>query len=102
VVVLGHLCRGEGATGTRRLLARAARWVVPHGRLIVTDYLLPADGPATPTVAVMGVTAMANSATGGPLHRDELEGMVRSSGFDRLEHVHVGSTDVVLARRSAP
>ncbi|MCE2532269.1 MAG: class I SAM-dependent methyltransferase, partial [Acidimicrobiia bacterium] len=38
LVALGHICRTEGADGTRALLGRAAVALRPGGRVLVSDY----------------------------------------------------------------
>ena len=84
LVVLGHVCRAEGADGSRRLLARAFDALVPGGRVLVSDYFVGPERRTTPHAALMGTTMVASTRAGSTFTYGELAGWLTDAGFDRL------------------
>jgi ubiquinone/menaquinone biosynthesis C-methylase UbiE len=91
VVFLAHVCRAEGAAGTRSLLARAARALRPGGTLIVADYVRGATRTTHPFAALMGATMAASTRHGSTFTGPELVGWLGEAGFDAVRfHEPIG------------
>jgi precorrin-6B methylase 2 len=54
LVVLGHVCRTEGADGARHLIERAYAALRPEGRLILCDYFPDMERKFNPHAVLMG------------------------------------------------
>ena len=64
LVVLGHICRTEGAAGARHLIERAYAALRPEGRLILADYFTDIERKFNPHAVIMGTTMMASTENG--------------------------------------
>jgi SAM-dependent methyltransferase len=81
IVVLGHVCRAEGAAGAARLIERAFAALAPGGRLILADYFCDPDHTVNPHAVVMGATMMASTINGLTFTTEEFGGWLRAAGF---------------------
>jgi len=81
LVVLGHVCRAEGADGARRLIRRAAQALRPGGRVFVADYFQDPDRKLNPHAVLMGVTMMANTVSGFTFTTEQFAGWLADAGF---------------------
>ena len=81
LVVLGHVCRAEGADGARRLIDRAADALRPGGRVIVADYFQDPERKLNPHAVLMGVTMMANTVNGFTFTTEQFAGWLADAGF---------------------
>jgi SAM-dependent methyltransferase len=81
LVVLGHVCRAEGADGALRLIRRAADALRPGGRVIVADYFQDPERKLNPHAVLMGVTMMANTAKGFTFTTEQFAGWLTDAGF---------------------
>ena len=71
IVVLGHVCRAEGAPGAQRLIARAFEALKPGGRVVLADYFQDPERKLNPHAVLMGVTMMAATTNGFTYTPDE-------------------------------
>lgn len=81
LVVLGHVCRAEGAGGAARLIGRAAEALRPGGRVIVADYFQDPERKLNPHAVLMGVTMMANTINGFTFTTEQFAGWLADAGF---------------------
>jgi SAM-dependent methyltransferase len=81
LVVLGHICRAEGADGASRLIRRAAEALRPGGRVIVADYFQDPERKLNPHAVFMGVTMMANTVNGFTFTTEQFAGWLADAGF---------------------
>jgi len=81
LVVLGHVCRAEGADGARRLIHRASDALRPGGRVIVADYFQDPERKLNPHAVLMGVTMMANTVNGFTFTTEQFAGWLAEAGF---------------------
>ncbi|HZB42016.1 MAG TPA: class I SAM-dependent methyltransferase [Ilumatobacter sp.] len=81
LVVLGHVCRAEGADGAVRLIRRAADALRPGGRVIVADYFQDPERKLNPHAVLMGVTMMANTVNGFTFTTEQYGGWLADAGF---------------------
>lgn len=87
LVVLGHVCRTEGADGAARLISRAHDALRPGGRVIVADYFCDPERKLNQHAVIMGTTMMASTARGSTFTTDEFGTWLRSAGFTDLRLV---------------
>ena len=87
LVVLGHVCRAEGADGSRRLIARAFDALASGGRVLVSDYFVGPERRTTPHAAFMGTTMVASTRHGSTFTYGEFAGWLTDAGFERLRLV---------------
>ena len=81
LVVLGHVCRAEGAEAASRLIHRAADALRPGGRVIVADYFLDPERKLNPHAVFMGVTMMANTVNGFTFTTEQFATWLADAGF---------------------
>ena len=87
IVVLGHVCRTEGAEGARHLIGRAFEALAPGGRLLLADYFPDMERKFNPHAVLMGTTMMASTERGFTFtHQDFSEWLV-AAGFEALRLV---------------
>jgi SAM-dependent methyltransferase len=99
-VVLGHVCRAEGADGAARLIARAFDALRPGGRVIVADYFQDPERKLNPHAVLMGVTMMANTLKGFTFTTGEFGRWLRGAGFGELRLIEpIGFQQCIIATK---
>jgi SAM-dependent methyltransferase len=81
VVVLGHICRTEGADGARHLIERAFAALRPEGRLLLADYFPDIERKFNPHAVIMGTTMMASTLKGFCFTHQQFSEWIRAAGF---------------------
>jgi ubiquinone/menaquinone biosynthesis C-methylase UbiE len=84
LVILGHVCRAEGADGAAALIRRAHTALRPGGRVIVADYFCDPEHKRNPHAVLMGATMMASTLHGFTYTTDEFSGWMGAAGFADL------------------
>ena len=84
LVVLGHICRTEGAGGTRALLGRAAAALRPGGRVLVSDYFRSEDPSRSPQGVFMAATMAACTVRGTAFTYEQMASWLREAGFAEI------------------
>jgi len=84
IVVLGHICRTEGADGARDLINRAYEALRPEGRLILADYFIDVERKFNPHAVLMGTTMMASTLKGSAFTHQQFSEWIRVAGFTSL------------------
>ncbi len=87
IVVLGHVCRTEGAAGARHLIERAFAALQPEGRMILADYFVDIERKFNPHAVIMGTTMMASTERGFCFTHQEFSDWIRAAGFVDLRLV---------------
>ncbi len=102
LVVLGHVCRTEGADGARHLIRRAFDALAPGGRLLLADYFPDMERKSNPHAVLMGTTMMASTVRGFTFtHRDFSEWLV-DAGFEALRLIEpIGFQQTFIATKPA-
>ncbi len=102
IVVLGHICRTEGAEGARHLIERAFTALKPEGRLILADYFTDIERKFNPHAVIMGTTMMASTERGFTFTHQEFSEWLREAGFTQLRLVEpIGFQQSFVATRPA-
>jgi ubiquinone/menaquinone biosynthesis C-methylase UbiE len=100
LVVLGHVCRAEGADGAARLIERAYDGLRPGGRVVVADYFCDPEHKQNPHSVLMGTTMMASTLAGFTFTSEEFAAWLRSAGFKDLRLVEpIGFQQCIVATR---
>ena len=100
LVILGHICRAEGATGAARLIRRAYDALRSGGRVIVADYFCDPEHKLNPHAVLMGATMMASTVKGSTFTTDEFGAWLRDAGFVDLRLVEpIGFQQCIVASR---
>lgn len=63
VVILGHICHGEGPKGTQELILRANRALRPGGQILIADFVPDNDrqGPLMPLLFALHMLVLTDS-----------------------------------------
>jgi SAM-dependent methyltransferase len=100
VVVLGHVCRTEGAEGAPRLIRRAFEALAPEGRLVLADYFVDNTRKFNPFGVLMGTTMMASTLHGNGFTHETYHRWIGEAGFRTIRLVEpIGFNQVYVATR---
>jgi SAM-dependent methyltransferase len=100
LVVLGHVCRTEGADGARHLIARAFEALRPEGRLLLADYFPDMERKFNPHAVLMGTTMMASTTRGFTFTHQQFSEWLRDAGFEAIRLVEpIGFQQTFVATR---
>ena len=102
LVALGHVCRTEGADGTRALLGRAAAALRPGGRVLVSDYFRAADPSRSPQGVFMAATMAACTVRGTAFGYEEMSSWMRESGLTEIRLIEpIAAQQIFVATKPA-
>ncbi len=87
IVVLGHVCRTEGADGAKHLIERAFAALKPEGRLLLADYFPDMERKFNPHAVLMGTTMMASTVNGFTFTHENFSEWLTEAGFVALRLV---------------
>jgi len=100
LVMLGHVCRTEGADGAVHLIERAFRATRPGGRLVVADYFVDPERKLNPHAVLMGATMMASTTRGSAFTHQQFSEWIRSVGFESLRLIEpIGLQQQIVATK---
>ena len=100
LIMLGHVCRAEGAGGAARLIERAYGGLRAGGRVIVADYFCDPEHKQNPHAVLMGTTMMASTVNGFTFTTDEFASWLRAAGFIDLRLLEpIGFQQCIVATR---
>ena len=100
LVVLGHVCRTEGARGSAELVGRAFSALRAGGRLLLADYFADNTRKFNPFGVLMGVTMMASTANGFTFTNEQFVRWLRAAGFVDVRLLEpIGFNHVYVARK---
>jgi ubiquinone/menaquinone biosynthesis C-methylase UbiE len=100
LVILGHICHGEGAERSRSLIRRAYRALRPGGQILIAE-LLPDDdrhGPLLPLL--FGLHMLVLTDGGGTFTLAEFRSWLSEAGFDEVRTLAVPApSPLILATK---
>ena len=100
LVVLGHVCRTEGADGTRALLGRAAAALRPGGRVLVSDYFRAEDPSRSPQGVFMAATMTACTRRGTAFSYGDMSSWLAEAGFESIRLIEpIAAQQIFVATR---
>ncbi len=100
IVVLGHICRTEGAEGAQSLIARAFDALKPEGRLLLADYFPDRERKFNPHAVIMGTTMMASTEKGFTFTHQQFSEWLYVAGFRQTRLIEpIGFQQTFVARK---
>jgi SAM-dependent methyltransferase len=100
LVVLGHICRAEGAERAGRLIDRAMRALKPGGRVVLSDYFADRQRSLAGHALMMGVTMMASTVHGEALSYGDVADRLRLAGFEAVRLIEpIGFQEAFVASK---
>ena len=101
LVVLGHVCRTEGADGAQALLGRAAAALRAGGRVLVADYFRSSEPSRSPQGVLMAATMAACTRRGTAFSYGQMSGWLREAGFESIRLIEpIAGQHVFVATRA--
>ncbi len=98
VVVLGHICRTEGAARAQKLITRAVNALAPGGALILADYFADNERKHNPFGVQMGLTMLASTTRGAMLTHGQVCGWLRKEPLEAIRLIEpIGFNQVYVA-----
>ncbi len=102
LVVLGHICRTEGADGTRALLGRATAALRPGGRVLVSDYFRAEDPSRSPQGVFMAATMAACTRRGTAFTYGQMSSWLCEAGFSEVRLIEpIAAQQIFVATKPA-
>ena len=102
IAVLGHICRTEGADGTRALLGRAAAALRPGGMVLVADYFRTDDPSRSPQGVLMAATMAACTERGTAFTYEQMSGWLGEAGFTEVRLIEpIAAQQIFVATKPA-
>ena len=103
LVILGHICRAEGADGAARLIDRAFRALKRGGRVVLSDYFADRQRSLAGHALMMGVTMMASTVHGEALGYGDVADRLRGAGFEAVRLIEpIGFQEAFIASKPPP
>ena len=100
LVVLGHVCRTEGAAGARALVERAAAALRPGGRVLVADYFRTDDPTRSPQGVLMGAIMAACTSRGTAYTYEQMSGWLQEAGLESVRLIEpIAAQQVFVASK---
>jgi SAM-dependent methyltransferase len=81
VIVLGHICHGEGAEGTQALLRRAFRALRPGGEILIAEFVPDDDRDGPPLPLLFALHMLVLTDRGGTYTLAEFSDRLTAAGF---------------------
>ena len=103
LVVLGHICRAEGAERAGHLIDRAFRALKPGGRVVLSDYFADRQRSLAGHALMMGVTMMASTVHGEAFTYGDVADRLRLVGFEAVRLIEpIGFQEAFVASKPPP
>jgi len=100
LIVLGHICRAEGADRAGALIDRAFRALKPGGRVVLSDYFADRQRSLAGHALMMGVTMMASTVHGEALSYGDVADRLRVAGFEAVRLIEpIGFQEAFVASK---
>jgi SAM-dependent methyltransferase len=97
LVLISAICHMNGPAANADLIRRAARALVPGGRVVVLDHILEPDRTAPVAGAIFAVNMLVNTPAGGNYTEAEYFAWFRDAGLGGVAHVRMpGPTGLIV------
>ena len=100
LVFLSAICHMLSPAENRDLFARSRQALVPHGRIVVQDFILEPDKTSPRFAALFALNMLVGTAAGSSYSEPEYAAWLREAGFANVQRVRLpGITGLMMANR---
>jgi (2Fe-2S) ferredoxin/predicted O-methyltransferase YrrM len=100
LVLLSAICHMFSPEENRQLLARAFQALAPHGRLVISDFILEPDKTAPRFGALFALNMLVNTRAGSSYSEPEYDAWLTEAGFSETERVRLpGPANLMIATK---
>ena len=100
LVLLSSICHMLSADENFALLKRCFAVLVPHGRIVIHDFILDGDKTSPKSAALFALNMLTATRGGSTYSEPEYTTWLEATGFQAIRHVRLpGSAGVMLATR---
>ena len=100
LVLLSAVCHMFSPEDNRRLLERAHRALTPHGRLVISDFILEADKTAPRFAALFALNMLTGTRGGSSYSEPEYAAWLKEAGFAESKRVRMpGPVSLMIATK---
>jgi len=100
LVLLSAICHMFSPEENRQLLARAFQALAPHGRLVISDFILEPDKTAPRFGALFALNMLVNTRAGSSYSEPEYDAWLKEAGFSETERVRLpGPANLMIATK---
>jgi hypothetical protein len=84
----------------KQLLGRAYQALAPHGRLVISDFILEADKTAPRFGALFALNMLVNTRAGSSYSEPEYDAWLKEAGFSETRRVRLpGPANLMIATK---
>jgi SAM-dependent methyltransferase len=100
LALLSSICHMLGPKENRDLLSRAARALAPGGRVVVSDFVLDADGTGPQQAVLFSLNMLVGTPSGGAYREAEYAAWLGAAGLAGVERVRLpGPAHLMIGRK---
>jgi len=100
LVLLSAICHMFSPEENRQLLGRAYQALAPHGRLVISDFILEPDKTAPRFGALFALNMLVNTRAGSSYSEPEYEAWLKEAGFGETKRVRLpGPANLMIATK---
>ncbi len=100
LVLLSAICHMFSPQENRQLLSRAYSALAPHGRLVISDFILDADKTSPRFAALFSLNMLAGTHGGASYSEPEYEEWLKAAGFGAIKRVRLpGPAGLMIATK---
>ncbi len=100
LVLLSAICHMFSPEENQQLLERTYRALAPHGRLIISDFVLDADKTAPRFGALFALNMLVNTRGGSSYSEPEYDAWLKAAGFAETRRVRMpGPANLMIATK---
>jgi (2Fe-2S) ferredoxin/ubiquinone/menaquinone biosynthesis C-methylase UbiE len=100
LILLSAICHMFSPEENRQLLARAYTALAPHGRLVVSDFILDADKTSPRFATLFALNMLVGTRAGASYSEPEYEEWMKAAGFAGSERVRIpGPVNLMIATK---
>jgi ubiquinone/menaquinone biosynthesis C-methylase UbiE len=101
VALLGHICHGIGAAGTRTLFARIHRALKPGGQLLIAELIADDERKTMSVALIFAVLMLANTEQGDTFTLQEYREWLEAAGFRDIHTIEAPAPSPLIVASKA-